>query len=155
MRLLKVLALLILVLPTVAYSQDGTEVRTVKILDYRMIQGNPDWREGQINRISGAVWVFNDDGSMTFDMPDSRDDLYPVRGNFRKQGNDIVFSGSSQSRSTVGTNDVSISGKLYPSQGSNVISMKVKSNMYTGATVNNQKFSSQNHSEYVFTVLIR
>ena len=33
MRLLKVLALLILVLPIVAYSQDGTVVRTAKILD--------------------------------------------------------------------------------------------------------------------------
>lgn len=146
---------LFLVFPIVAYSQDYAEVRTAKILDFKQIQGDPSWRDSQLRRISGAVWTFYGNGTMTFNMPDTRDDLYPIRGTFRSDGTNLDFSGRSVFRNTAGTSEVNITGKLFPSQGGKLISMKIRSAMYLGATVNNQKFSGQNHSEYMFTVLIQ
>ncbi len=150
------LALPLLNAPSDAFAQQALRVQTVEIVAYNQIQGQAQWRQAQVNRIAGAQWAFNPNGTFLFTMPNVRDDLYPVRGTYRNSGGALVFSGSSSSQTgSSGMAMVRVNGRLYKQGETLMISMSVDSSSSSAAVVNRQKFSGGSTSSYEFTVMLR
>lgn len=129
---------------------------TQQILNFQMQQGRPEWAQNNIERINGAVWQFNPDGTFIYAPANARDDLYPLRGTYQNQGNTLIFTGERTSR-IGGTSSahVFVQGQVDFSRGQPVLTMNVVSGMASGAVINKNPFGFNNTSAYRTTVLLR
>ncbi len=153
--LISLLALPILNAPSAAFAQQSLRVQTAKVVGYNQIQGQPQWQQSQLNRIAGAQWAFNPDGTFLFTMPNMNDDLYPVRGAYHNSNGSLIFSGSSSSQTGYSNIAVvQVNGRLYKQGETLMISMSLSSSSNSAAVVNNQKFSGGSTSAYEFTVML-
>src|SRR5262245_31021388 len=58
-------------------------VSTNQILNFRLIQGQPQWTDSILARIAGARWQFNRNGTFVYAPANARADLYPLTGRFQ------------------------------------------------------------------------
>lgn len=132
------------------------QLRTVKVLDYEQLVGKPKWAQENISKLSRAIWNLSSDGTFTFTMPNVRNDLYPIHGEWKSNDDGSVsLEGGSSSHDSVGLAEVQIKGKIYKKNNVRLITMTSSVFWALGATINNQKFSNTSKSSYRFTVEVR
>ncbi len=137
------------------FAQQPLVLRTQKIIDFQQIVGKPNWIPGTKQRILGAVWQFNPDGTFFYAPANSRDDLYPITGRFQRQGKTLMFSGDRTSIiGTTGNAFAQVEGKVDFSSGQPVLFMRVNSGMGSKATINRQSFSMDSTSSYSASVIL-
>jgi len=138
------------------FAQRPLVFRVQKIIDFQQIAGQPQWIPGTKQRILGAVWRFNPDGTFRYAPANSRDDLYPIIGRFQRQGKYIMFSGHRKSIiGSTGTAFAQIEGKVDFNVSQPVLTMRVNSGMASGAVINRQSFSMNSSSSYKTTIILQ
>jgi hypothetical protein len=136
-----------------AYAQ--TVFQTGRVVQLQVIQGRSQSRQNAIQRLAGAAWQFNQDGTFVFAPANSRTDLFPLRGQFQLQGNIVSFQGSSQARNSVSLNIAEVVGQIDFSSGQPVMTLDWANGSGTGAVVNNTRFGSQNSSHYRSVLILQ
>ena len=130
---------------------------TQEITNFQVVVGQSRWQQRAIQRLQGATWQFNPNGTFIFAPTNARSDLYPLQGNYQQQGNKIIFEGSSTSLvSTVAYNNAQIRGQIDFGVNPPVMTMSWGSKGTMSARVNNTQFGpTTNVSEYHATVFPR
>lgn len=67
--------------------------RTTQVTGFTVVQGVVSSPRNVVERLQGALWQFNPDGTLIFAPANSRTDLYPLTVNYQAQGNTVFFSG--------------------------------------------------------------
>jgi len=132
-----------------------TVYRTRQIVNLQVVQGQPQWGQRAAQRLAGAVWQFNPDGTFIFAPPDSRDDLYPLRGNFQNRGNIITFQGGSRAGNSVSSNAAQVTGQIDYSTGQPVMTLEWANGTVMGAVVNDIRFGASNLSHYRSVLILQ
>ena len=139
-----------------AFAQRPLVFSVQKIIDFQQIAGQSRWIPGAKQRILGAVWRFNPDGTFRYAPANSRDDLYPIIGRFQRQGKYIMFNGHRKSIiGSTGTAFAQIEGKVNFNVSQPVLTMRVNSGMASGAVINRQSFSMNSSSSYKTTIILQ
>ena len=123
-------------------------LRTREILQLEQMQGQPQWIQSTQQRLAGAVWRFNPDGTFSFTAPDLRNDLYPLTGWYSRSGSLLQFTADRRVViGQTGTAHASIRGSVSLGQPS-VIQMTWSSGMANSARINNIPFNNSAYSSY-------
>jgi hypothetical protein len=142
---------LIATLSSLSYSaavQAQAVFRTQQVISLDVIQGRPQSRQNAIQRLAGAAWQFNPDGTFVFAPANSRTDIYPLRGTFQIQGNLTNFQGSRRANNGVSTNLGQVNGSIDVSSGQPVMTIDWSTSSLMGAVVNQTGFGSSQTSSY-------
>ncbi len=128
---------------------------TREIVSLEMQKGNSEWRQGKIEQVNGARWLFYPNGTFVYAPANAREDLYPLQGTYQNQGNTITFSGSkSASVGSTGAARAEINGQIQFNNGQPVLQMLAVSGMSSGANINDTPFGFNNTSSYRTTVIL-
>ena len=125
-----------------------------QVINLEVIQGQPQWAATARQRVAGAVWQFNDNGTFVYAPANARTDLYPLQGTYQIEGDIIQFRGLNNSRTTVSISSAEIVGQVDTSQNQPVLSMAWAASNNVAATVNNTLFSSSTAAIYRAAMLL-
>ncbi len=122
---------------------------TDEILEFEQLQGQPQWIPELKERINGATWKFYDNGTFVYSPSNSRDDLYPLQGDFTVSGKTLNFSAyKTSSFGNTGSATAQIMGSVNLGLSPPKIMMDTISTMGNSAKINNIKFASDSASAY-------
>lgn len=122
---------------------------TDEILEFEQTNGLPQWIPELKERIQGASWKFNADGTFVYSPINSRDDLYPLPGTFTVNGKSLEFSAYKTSTfGNTGSATAQIMGSVNLNSSTPRIMMDTISTMGNSAKVNDIKFASDSASAY-------
>ncbi|MCM0591982.2 MAG: hypothetical protein HEQ35_24010 [Gloeotrichia echinulata IR180] len=113
------------------------------------------WLQNNTQRLLGAQWQFNDDGTFVFYLPNTRTDLYPITGYYRVQGKKLSFQGSRTSNTQVSRAKSFVGGIIDFSQKPPVMNIQWGSSNINAAVVNGTNYGSNKTSAYDATVTLR
>lgn len=129
--------------------------RVTEVTSFEQLAGQPQWASGARNRLAGAILRFEPDGTFTYDLPDSRDDLFPIRGSYHHDGDVIVFQGTSSSQFDPGNRgDAAVTGTLLLTNDPQV-EVRWGTSVIMASVVNGQSFGASNADEYGGTARVR
>jgi hypothetical protein len=95
------------------------------------------------------VWRFNSDGTFTFAPANARDDLYPLKGNFKVNGNRLTYSASAESRiGNTGSASANIRGEITLDSTTAKVTVDWSNSAGSAAVVSNTPFASASSSAY-------
>jgi hypothetical protein len=106
---------LLIVTSCAAERRDGSPLvaRVTEVTSFEQLAGQPQLASGARNRLAGAILRFEGDGTFIYELPDSRDDLFPIRGSYRRDGEVLVFEGASSSQfDPTNRGDAAVNGTL-------------------------------------------
>lgn len=129
--------------------------RTQQVISLNVIQGQPQFRQNAIQRLAGAAWQFNPNGTFVFAPANSRTDLYPLSGTFQTQGNITRFQGSRRANSSVSSNLAQVNGIIDLSSGQTVMTINWSTGSLMGAVVNNTGFGTSPGSAYQSQLILQ
>jgi hypothetical protein len=128
--------------------------RVTGISQFSQIRGQASWVPNARTRVARSVWVFNKNGSFSFNTVDVRSDLYPLVGRFTVRGSTISFAATRRSTIGASSNVADISGTVDFSGRVPVLRFTWSSGAVSAAVVNNQQFGSNTLSAYKATVTL-
>ncbi len=132
-----------------------TVFATREIINLEMRQGNSEWRQGKIEQVNGARWLFYPNGTFVYAPANVREDLYPLQGTYQNNGNTLTFSGSkSVSIGSTGAARAEINGQIDFNNDQPVLEMFAASGASSGANINDTAFGFNNTSAYQTTVIL-
>jgi hypothetical protein len=131
-----------------AVAQAQSVFRTQQVISLDVIQGRPQSRQNAIERLAGAAWQFNPDGTFIFAPANSRTDIYPLSGTFQTQGNTTNFQGSRRANDSVSSNLGQVNGSIDISSGQPVMTINWSTSSLMGSVVNHTGFGSSQTSSY-------
>jgi hypothetical protein len=113
------------------------------------------WLSSNTERLSGAQWQFNDDGTFVFYLPNSRDDLYPITGYYSIQGKTLSFQGSRISNTQVSRARSFVGGSVNFNQNPPVMNIQWGTSNILASVINGTGYGSNKTSAYGATVTLR
>jgi hypothetical protein len=138
-----------------AVAQAQSIFQTQQILSLDVLRGQPQWRQNAIQRLAGAGWQFNPNGTFIFAPANSRTDLYPLRGTFQQQGNVATFQASGSANSGTSANQAQVSGRIDFSSGQPVMIIDWATGSINAAVVNGTSFGNSPSSYYRSQLILR
>lgn len=128
-----------------------------EITEFEQVKGQSQWISSVKSRIEGATWRFNANGTFAYSPPDSRDDLFPLSGNYTLNGKSLNFDAyKTVTYGSTGSATAQVMGSVNLGSAQPILQMDIISTMGNSAKVNNIKFASDSASAYrVKAILIK
>jgi hypothetical protein len=124
-----------------------------EVLEFKQLDGKPEWADGALRDARSSQWEFADDGTVTYDKANSNPDIYPLRGTYEGSPSRVSYTaeGSLQVGNT-GQTAVKQIGQLDLSQDPPVMQFGWVAARSLTAVVNGTKFASTVTAAYVAKV---
>lgn len=133
----------------VEYQTD--ETKSIHVLD-----GSKDFEEETWVRLSGAVWTFKPNGRFIFAPGMSQEDLFPISGQFFREGSRYVFEGErTVETKQMETGHTEVIGSLDFSGSDLLIRMRVSIRLGDGRVREEDPASIANRFTYEATVKVK
>jgi hypothetical protein len=137
-----------------ALAQNGVAFTTAEITGFSLKAGQPSWGQRDYDRLLGAQWYFDNNGSFELQLPNFG--LPPIRGKCQVQGNTLVFQGGSQtSYGYTGGTSVEVHGQISNQNGTPVLHIIYASGQATSAVINNTPFGQSKTHAYEATAVLQ
>jgi hypothetical protein len=137
-----------------ALAQNGIVFTTQQVTGFSLKAGQPSWEQRDLDRLRGAQWYFDNNGSFVLQLPNFG--LPPIRGNFAVPGSAIVFQGGSQtSYGHNGGTSVEVHGQVINQNGTPMLHLIYVAGQATAAVINNTPFGQSKTNAYEATAVLQ
>lgn len=126
--------------------------RTLALTDFSQLSGLSVWIPDAEQRMQDAVWGFEDDGTFTFDPPESRAGLFPLTGTWSWDQDVAVFNASAEVDGVGGATQTLLYGE-FRAEPDGVIALQGTwiTTTDADAEIGQTDFSAERGSAYDFT----